>query len=194
MFPFTLDWYIMNKRNVETRLLLFKAYTRGDDCFCSNISLHSVRNLDFTTFRRGILTCFQISLHSAAINQGRTEKNPLQPINNSVIYFEIWNVGKYNESTNIKQLIWYFSYWKSTFIFIYLLLKFKWYQQDFLSPDTKYKPSHKMHPWRTKENFPLQAPHFITASELYSFITFFPTLICEIRRHFHSSFNSFLLL
>jgi len=95
----------MNKRNVETRLLLFKAYTRGDDCFCSNIFLLSMRNLDFRTFRRGILTCFQIILQSAAINQGRTGKNPQQPINNSVIYFEILNCGKYNESKNIQQLI-----------------------------------------------------------------------------------------
>lgn len=160
MFPFTLDWYIMNKRNVETRLLLFKAYTRGDDCFCSNISLRSVRNLDFTTFRRGILTCFQISLHSAAINQGRTGKNPLQPINNSVIYFEIWNSGKNNESANIQQFIWHFSYFKSTSIFIYPLLKFKWYQKGFLSPDTKYKSSHKMHPWRTKEKFSFTSSTF----------------------------------
>lgn len=95
----------MNKRNVETRLLLFKAYTRGDDCFCSNIFLLSVRNLDFRTFRRGILTCFQISLRSAAINQGRTGKNPLQPINDSVIYSEILNCGKCNERRKLQQLI-----------------------------------------------------------------------------------------
>lgn len=118
----------MNERNVETRLLLFRAYTHGDDCFCSNIFLLSLRNLDFRTFRRGILTCFQISLHSAAINQEKTGKNPLQPINNSVIYFENlnWENPMKGKTYNIICMFNIYHTKIILYLLIHLQLKVKW--------------------------------------------------------------------